>query len=394
MSVQVEDYRESTDDADTINAALRDIETFTRKGAVLEFDSNRLYVISSNVRLNALANVDLQFNNCTVQRTPEADIKTTLNGPIGTGQAYVTMASIPPTWRVGDVLFAYTANDDNHTSRIQTTILNINQSTKKVTLSSGFGDTLIPQPGGLYPSGTTVCKNVALFAGISSTGNPSGISEGIRFFNGIFDGQRSTYNARSWVWNAMIYLAGRNNHIQFCEFRDTPAECIVGHGVNISKCFFHDLNGSAFHTSIHDNQVANLSHAVFTENIVHRSNEAATATGHSEGAITFSWNGGYLRVTNNEFKTGGTALMGNVNAPNIPNGSRHIMFAHNQCMGFGRVFNAFQNTTDVLHINVSDNQLIDCGDNTALFAPFFNDPHMILTDNTCSGNTVMPDNRT
>ena len=211
------------------------------------------------------------------------------------------------------------------------------------------GDTLfLNQPLGktfggqaLYPAGTKIFKNINFIWIISSIVNYP--TNSCVFSNLSFDGNRAN-NSGSYSWNlnsAVIALTKGTTYYQYCQFYNSPGETIVGHNSDIENCNFHDLNGSAFHTSADEVYCQEDEiHSYFYYNSIENSNQVSTTlTGHSEGAITHSNSGGYYTAIGNTFTNVGESVLGAIYPSNSIHdwGTSNIIFTENNINEAGRI---------------------------------------------------------
>lgn len=380
-----EDFRVSRNDNDddVINAAL----SAARHGSKVVLERGREYRIGGTIWLPRLHDLEIDFNGAFVRRAAEADVTATSVSKFRFEDTLINLDRIPENWRVGDRLFAISGgNADRNVSRLPVVIRSIRSD--GVELSSGFGDTLFPQAYGHYPRGTLISKSFSMFEGAPSFGADAFVNERMLIHGGTIDGAGSSFSNHSWLWNYGLYLNGNACAIRDMHFRDMPAECIVGHGMRISECHFTDLAGSAFHTSVHDETLAQTSISIFSRNIVQRVNQLGNEVmGHSEGAITFSWNGGRIIVTENEFSDGGAALLGVVARPQPANTRHDFVIANNICRNFNRVFHDINPESD--RVVVTGNLFVNCGNNGVLFTALSENSTVVIANNIAAGNTVL-----
>ena len=270
-------------------------------GATLSLDRSRTYVLESGLDLRDFANVTINGNGATIKR---ADPSTTTLATDYAGGTTIQVESAPDDYRVGDRIAI--ANGQS----IQNVTLNprkiVSIEVNAITIELPFNDG--------WEAGSMVFKTFHLIRGLPSS-IEGGSNPGIVIENILFDGnaRNNTINF-GWVINGTIGLhGGKTSEIRYNRFIDIPNETIVGHGVSVHDNVFIGLNGSAFHTSVHDTTLHLNGLADFTNNYVEDVNRAPIGmNGHSEGAITFSWGAGNLTVSGNYFfsETGHYGMLG------------------------------------------------------------------------------------
>lgn len=260
--------------------------------ASITLDRAATYVLDSGLDLRDYSGVRINGNGATIRRVSSDKIQTTLAADYAGGVDLV-LESVPDNYRVGDRLAI--ANGQ--------TIDDVTKNPRKITAISGTTVTIEHPFNDHWATGSTVFKTFYLIRGLSSTvgGNPGTIIENL-----TFDGNARENDINfGWVINGTIGLhGGKTSEIRFNRFVDIPNETIVGHGVSVHGNVFDGLNGSSFHTSVHDNTLDLNGLASFVNNEVFNVNRVPKgANGHSEGAITFSWGAGNLTVANNYFQS-------------------------------------------------------------------------------------------
>jgi len=244
------------------------------------------------------------------------------------------------------------------------------------------------------PTGTTIMKSFNAFAGRPSSADSQslldpGANKRIRIHGGTIDGNVANQITYSWRVNTEILLHSEGGAIFDMKFQNTACECIVGHGIKVSGNAFTDLGGSAIHTSVNDFLVAVATPTIFAMNLVRRTNlKGQTASGHSEGAVTFSWGPGHLIIADNLFDGGNEPLLGNFGMSSGANPSRLLIVSGNIAKGYPKIFAAVQAAT--YGVTITGNAFHDCGNNASLVDTFFSALNFIGS-NSVSGNTVLPD---
>lgn len=380
-------------DSNTIRAALDYIESnLVGKMTILVFEASREYVYDRTAELRTINNLIIDLNGATLKRAPATATKTTLAQAAGTGQSSLYLTSIPSNWEVGDFLAAYVNNTDAGVSHNTCRITAIVRAENRVNISTGFGNF-----GGYtatIPAGTTIAKKFSAFAGRPSNTEaniptPGGVNYNVHIINGVINGNAANQENNSWYFNSEIFLHGRHSSIRNMGFANTAGECIVGHGVRVDGCTFRGLKGSCFHLSMHDESWASASASWFTNNFVDRVNLATQAVnGHCEGAITFSWGAGRLIITGNEFSNGTESVLGALGpATEAENPDKWLIFSHNLCRNFERLFYAISAPAE--GIVVTDNILVDCESSTFQMAVLLTGRSNIVGGNSCIGNSAV-----
>lgn len=394
LNVYVESFRkngESTrSDSNTIRAALGHIETsLVGRMTRLIFEAGRTYIYDRTADLATINNLVIDLNGATLLRAPASQTKTTLAQDTGVGQSTLYLSSIPENWGVGDFLSAYNGNTDAKVSKNNVVILAMDRGNNRVTVNAGFGTF-----GGLatiIPAGTTVAKKFKAFSGRLSSAEPGvttppGVNFNVHIINGIIDGNASNQENNSWFFSNEILLHGRASSITGMRFRNTPGECIVGHGLRVDGNEFRNLQGSAFHLSMHDDSAALSSASWFVNNVTNGTNLATQAVnGHCEGAVTFSWGAGRLIVSGNDMLNGTESVLGGFGPSNeAQNADKWLIVSGNICRNFNRLF--YDIAAPVEGVVVTDNVLIDCESST-LQMEALNKGNNSVGGNVCIGSS-------
>lgn len=380
-------------DSAVINKALRKIELDALPGARLQFECGRSYTYTNTHSLGYINDLDIDLNGALLKRADSSVTKTTLAATLDTtGVAGRTMVltSIPANWQVTDTVAAVvgTGNDGASNPR---RITAINRGTNTVTLQyqlDGYTG------ASSYPPGTVIAKSFNCFCGRPSVTDSltlltQGANKRIRIHGGTIDGNEANQVSNSWRIGSEIVLHSEGGAVYDMKIQNTAAECIVGHGMTISGNTFLDLAGSALHTSVNDVLVDVATPTIFTGNVVRRTNlKGQIASGHAEGAITFSWGPGHLIISDNLFDGGNEPLLGNFGVSTGANPSRLLIVSGNICKGYTRIFAAVQAAT--YGVTITGNSFHDCGDNTTLTSTLYNRLNRIA-GNSISGNTILPE---
>jgi len=301
----------------------------------------------------------------------------------------MVLANVPANWNVGDLVAAVTGNTDALASNVRR-ITAINRGTNTVTLNFQLDKVGVTT----WPAGTAIVKSYNCFVGRPSLADSNslldaGANKRVRIHGGTIDGNEAQQVSNSWRIGSEIILHSEGGAIYDVKFQNTAAECIVGHGILARGNTFVDLGGSALHTSVNDFLVAIATPTIFTGNVVRRTNlKGQAASGHAEGAITFSWGPGHLIISNNLFDGGSEALLGNFGVSTGANPSRLLIVTGNICKGYSSIFASVNGST--YGVTLSGNDFHDCGDNTILTNTLYNRLNRI-SGNSISGNTVLPE---
>ena len=396
LSVYVESFRKdgatTRSDSNTIRSALDFIKaTQAENISRLIFEAGRLYTYDRTAELTTINDLTLDLNGATLVRAAAATTRTTLAQAAGTGQSTLYLAAIPANWEVGDYLTAYTDNTDANTSKNVVVIQSIVPAENRVTVNAGFGP--VGALTTILPVGTKVAKKFQAFAGRPSSteaGIPTsgGVNSNVHIINGAINGNSANQENNSWFFNTEIMLHGRASSIRGVRFRDTAGECIVGHGVRVDGNEFRNLQGSAFHLSMHDDSAALSSASWFTNNVTNGTNLATQAVnGHCEGAVTFSWGAGRLIVSGNEFLNGSESVLGAFGPANeASNADKWLVFSGNICRNFTRLFYGISEPAE--GVVVTDNILIDCDSATLQMLALLGATNSV-GGNVCIGNSAV-----
>jgi len=389
----VEKFRSSAamSDSDVINAALYRIESDGVIGSRLIFEGGRTYTYTSSGLLRTINCLDIDLNGARLKRANADETASTLAAQAAAtwpSGGTIILNTIPNNWKVGDYLAAVIDNTYAGTSA-NAMIIGINYETKTVTLNASMG----LSGYATYPPGTIIAKSFSCFSGMPSNTDSvsvAGSNRRVRIHGGEIDGNRANQISNSWRFSNEIVLHTEGGAIYDMWIHDTKGECIVGHGFDIGgggRCTFTDLDGSAVHMSCNDETASINQGAIIRGNIFKRTNLATTAvTGHSEGAITFSWGPGDLTIVGNHFDGGSEAIFGNFGVSTGNNSSKMLVITGNKCKDYRKVFsNAEANTYGV---TVSGNTFQNCGDSSVEYAKLVSSARNVISSNACTGTTV------
>lgn len=342
-------------------------------GATINLDPNVTYVLDSALDLRGYSNVRINGNGAVIMRADASEISTKL-AALYLGTDVIEVTHVPSNYRPGDVLMIAPGISDGELTLTPRKIVSIDGT--RITVDAPFHE--------IFKAGITVFKSYRLITGRASEipggSNPGTIIENITFD----DNARGNDVNYSWRANGTILLhGGKTSEIRFNRFIDITNENIVGHGVDIHHNTFDGLNGSAFHTSVHDMTKDLNGRSYFRKNAVFDPNRIPRGLNrHSEGAITFSWGAGNLDVTDNLFVSfsGNFGVLGYFNGE-FQNTDENLRVMRNQAYNFQYVIeihspdespvrnvliaeNVFENCGTVLSWNLSGNETVRIGCNT------------------------------
>jgi hypothetical protein len=308
--VYVEDFRSygETDD-DVIQQAIDE----AGPSGVIYFEPGREYVLYNDVLVKS--SQILVGNNATLKRGTQ--VFSFLSKPCAASSDTLIIDSIPRGWKVGDQLQVFTdaqsynsnAFGDYH--KLPNIITRIEKN--KIFLSSSVGTSL---SGAIktWPAGTFVRKVFTMLRADSIQFRSATFSVVNMNFNG-----NKRQNDLNYYWNvnSTIFVRGLGSKIEDCRFYNIPNENIVGQGIYITNCQAEDLNGSFVHFSGVDTASHIVQkHSTVIGNYINKVCLLSTkTTGHSEGAFTTSYNGGFASISNNRVFNCGEAVLGIVDAP-------------------------------------------------------------------------------
>lgn len=325
-------------------------------GAIINLDKNKIYVLHSGLNLRNFKNITIDGNGATIRRVDSSAVSTTLRNDYNGGYR-LDLDFVPDNYKVGDYLAIASGLSSNKVTKDPRKIIQIRGSS--VYLEYTFS--------GTFPAGSVVFKNFNLISGLPSH-IENGTNPGTIIQNIVFDGNaRENRINYGWMINGIISIhGGKTSKIMFNNFIDVSNETIIGHGVDVHDNEFDGLNGSAFHTSVHDNTKELNGLASFSRNFVFNVNRIEKGlNGHSEGAITFSWGGGNLTVVDNTFisRTGNYGVMGLFAGANNHT-DENLKFLKNRAKNFEYLIKIVSpEATPTREILITENILDDIGYN-------------------------------
>ncbi len=362
--VQVKDYYRPglTDDA-AIQLAINDAGV----GGVIQLEANKTYLLQNGLQIkNAQL---LQGNNATLKRAAQS--VSTLKAEAGEATATLELDSIPRGWKIGDQVQLFTDSTASHSNAYldDPVLPNIITAIKgnSITLSAPVGPSN-DHSIATWPSGTYVRKVYTLLRGENI--NVQSAPFKVQHLN--FDGNRAQNNLNYfWNVNSTIFARGIGTRIVDCTFRDIPNECIVGQGMYVSNCRAFNLNGSFVHfTGIDTMSQLPQKNAIILGNLVDSVCQICTGvTGHSEGAFTTSYTGGYATISGNRIYNCGEAAIGLIGGHSdvSDGGESDFLITNNIFKNCKQIIYAFEAVSDKKYassdIFISGNMLSNCGVN-------------------------------
>lgn len=378
------DWWENLKDSKRIQAAVN----FAGNGGKVVF-LNREYIIDDEIFLDTLQNVHFDGRKATLKAADGIHRNATLAAPYSEGSYQIQVNAVPSSWEKGDILVMVSDPSNIGTSgRSQIDSISGNTVFLKYQFTSQFGGTFPSQP-----VGTSVIKSLYIIRGAPSTDEAvfgfAGFNKGTIIENFVFNGNKQSDNevSLSWSVNTLIQLNGRGSEIRSCKFVNTPSEVISGHGINVHDNVFEDCNGSVYHLSAHDDTFEHSFPAYFINNTVINCNTTPYAlSGHNEGIISFSWNGGYLIVNGNYLISGAspTGVIGTlVGYQQGPNYREIVILTNNYCKGFNTIVNG-SNSISTRSLLITGNIFEDCD---GLMQSLVNSPDVKICGNVQVGST-------
>lgn len=362
--IYVENFRSAGENDDEV--IQQAIDEAGPSGTVY-FEAGREYVLHNGILVKK--SQTLVGNNATLKRCTQTF--SFLSKPCTATSDSLVIDSIPAAWEVGDQLQVCTDNSADNSNafgdyrRLPNIITRI--AGNKIYLSSAVGKSISGRIN-TWPAGAFVRKVFTMLRGdsIEFRSAPFTVSK-LNFYGNKRENDLSNY----WNVNSTIFVRGLGSKIEDCTFYNMPNENIVGHGIYITNCQAEDLNGSFVHFSGVDT-IGNpvQKHSVVTGNYVNKVCLLSTrTTGHSEGAFTTSYNGGFATIANNRVYNCGEAALGIIDAPYDPadGGKSEIIMTGNLFKNCARIVYDFAfvkpELTASTDIYLGDNIFSNCGFN-------------------------------
>jgi len=389
-SVFVESFRlPAYSDSETIQAALDYIDTLSYSGVKLVFEQGKTYNYNAEHSIKNINNLLIDLNGATLRRVNGSETSTQLSSSLTVaGGTTFTVDSVPANWKVGEFITVFTSANDEDTSRNRRRITAISGNDISITAAFEFS----PAKATL-PVGTTIAKAFSAFAGrpssADSTAYPLTAGNNRRIFiaNGTIDGNRANQLNVSWRFIPEILLHSNGGVIEKVNFKNITSETFVGHGVTIQDCVFEDVGGSCYHTSVSDDTLSEAGFAWFTRNTVKRVGLATNAAvGHSEGAVTFSWNAGNLVVSDNIMESLTEYMLGYFGPSTGGESDEFLMVSNNIVKGAKGII---QEVIDPpLGIHITDNIFHNCASNITQANALSDSDKCTFRNNTMTGTTT------
>lgn len=381
--ILIPDWWENMTDSKKIQAAVDLSSSFGK----IQFVP-RTYIIDNDIYIDSLQHIHFDGQKATLKAANGAARNTTLSSTYSEGAYTIDVSNVPSSWVDGDILVLAINNTNTGTSgRSQIDSIVGNTIYLKFPFTSQFG--------GNFPScppGTNVIKSLTFFRGRPSategTTATEGANKGVIIENFLIDGNKQSGNtiSLSWSVNNIIQLHGRGTEIRSCRFVNAPSEVISGHGMNVHDNVFRDCNGSVLHLSAHDQTFEESYPAYLTNNTIINCNTTPyNISGHNEGIISFSWNGGYVIISSNYFVAGAssTGVIGSLQGYGNPNDREIVILANNYCKGFNSIIYG-SHQTSTRSLEVVGNIFEDC---LNLMSTVNNDPSVKICGNVQVGTT-------
>ncbi|SMC45646.1 hypothetical protein [Pedobacter africanus] len=387
-SVNVESFRKPglTDDK-----IIQDAIDYGGKGSLIVLGSNIVYNIVNSLLLDS--NQALIGKKSVLKRGNS--IFTTLSSSAGASSNSITVTSVPNGWKPGDQLQLYTDTTASKSSSLNLRILSIagNVISLSRPVNSSVDGTIT-----VWPMGAYVRKIYSL---ISSKHLLDSVNAPFSVHGVIFQGNKENNNQNYyWYANPAVVIRGFQSVISNCYFFDSPNETIVSQGAHVIGNFAYNINGSFVHIS---GQADIETHAFEQENMyiqnnyVNNSNIISTLiTGHSEGVITNSFNGGNATITGNRFFNGGEAVLGAFSTSSLPAhiGVGRLVYADNYAENFDQIIYEFSGGSGSIEGSVTFNggEFNNCGINDWSSAAYYgiSGQSMKLSGNTTIVNSSAP----
>ena len=339
---------------------LQDLINNNPAGSTINLKPNAIYIQDNGLIVKD--RITINGNGATLKRNTQ--LTTTLSIAANQNSTSITIASIPIGLVIGDKIQLYT----------DTTV---NTSSQSVEITNIVGNVLTLKNALVHSNLTTYTWAIGsivrkVFNQINTPLDGADISIPTVYTvrNLVLDGNLSN-NGGNFYWgvNYGVFNNGKSL-FENCKFINMPNENIIGHGFSVKNCYAENLNGSFIHQS------ANITfgEAVFggeiSGNTTKNTNIKApsSVTGHSEGAICFSFSSGRISIHGNRFLGGGEAVLGiiasSINA--IDGANKNLIFNDNYAENFQKVvssFNYFSSgfVTNVDNISISNNIFSNCG---------------------------------
>lgn len=385
--VYVENYRvpDAPDDS-IINLALQ----AAGKGNAVLLEPFRIYNITNQIVMDSA-----QFilgNNATFRR--ENALVTSLASDAFPGTTSFALTDVPAGFKVGDRLQLYTDQTAKKSINSPRTITAINDNIISFTpaLTSSNDGTITT-----WPTGTSVRKVYTL---IATNYNIDVVEAPFSVYDLQIDGNKAG-NDQNFYWfaNTSILVRGFGSNIINCSFQDIPNENIVGQGIIVKNCHAKRLWGSFVHLSGQANAFDRLQQKNtfisdnFVDSVCLVTNDIS---GHSEGAVTSSYNGGFATISNNRFFNGKESVFGQISWVELPSteGIGELLLVGNLFKGFRKIIDSIRQIPSSSlsyprSITISSNTFDSCGINDwGYSATYVSHYQMSFINNHLTGGTT------
>jgi len=364
------------------------------EGGSIIFEASREYLLRNGLIVKKFQT--LIGNNATLKRADQTYSHLRLPAPAA--DSSLLLDSVPPGWKRGDLLQVFIDEKCPHSTSFADEHILPNMITgmdsTRIRLSTPVGPSIdgsIPT----WPKGAVVRKVFTLLRGdsINFQSCPFTVS------NINFNGNKAANNLNFyWNVNSTIFTRGLGARVENCRFYEIPNENIVGQGIYVENCQAANLNGSFVHLSGVDTiRYFRQKSSIITGNTVDGVCLMNTAiTGHSEGAITSSYNGGFATIVNNRIYNCREAAFGAIGSPvDIADGGNSELIISNNIFRncskiVYRVTYAEDSTKLSRDIFLNGNIFSNCGYND--WRPFTKDPkhypRIRIGVNDVTNNTV------
>lgn len=344
------------------------------------------YILDDGIYLDSLQNFTIDGNKSMVKRCNSAKSATTITSVYSGGYS-LTVSAIPESWEVGDVIvLAKGVKNSDISGRTQIA------SISGLTISLVYP--IYEQIGGTFnaPIGTAVLEDFFLLRGRPSATEGvygiEGANKNTIIKNVVFDGNKENNQiALGWSVNSAILLNGMGSQIYNCVFQNMSNEVGGGFGLNIHDNVFINNNGSVFHISGNDATLSESVTNTFSNNIVRNVNIVSRDTsGHNEGAISLSWNGGNVNIVNNYFENGyQQGIIGVITGNGVANDREEVLFVGNRCYNFHNIIYSLDASSKAFIL--TGNIFSNCGVND--YTPYSTRPFKICGNLIENGTTLI-----
>lgn len=329
-------------------------------GDTLILESNKTYILKSSILITKSLRIVGGYNT-VIKRADSSDITSTLTVAATSTDTSITVAD-GTKFREGDGVILNTGTKWNKGTTIryvQSIVGNI------LTLNAAIGSTLDTLTSS-FAIGTQVVNDCRLIS--VSIGNS--YQNRVIFENITFDGNKAN-NDETYAYNvnnAIVSICNNRTDIVNCTFINSPSDAIVGHNLDVVNCVFKDNNGACIHLSLPKPQLDDdiKLRTNFIGNTSENSNIIDTAdTGHSEGAITSSFSGGYINARFNRFiDIGNSAALFGATYPSTSSndyGTNNVIITNNIIRNCLRLIYNYGASPGPHNVYIANNLLVNVG---------------------------------